>query len=188
MSSNKPIRKLKFKLLMGDLDFELDDSICRKNLHIIDFIIKNVPHKFILSGSLSLKLFGLIDREINDIDLIIDDVNSDKFDYDNGSYNDDNFDNRLGYVSFKETGYFSSIFSKIPKKGYVFDFFSMTNKNRYDEYNIFGRKILISNPIEVIGHKLNMIDPGTYYLPRRKNYDDISHIFTKLKMKINDKV
>ena len=72
----------------------------------------------IISGSIALSLLGLINRTVSDIDILI--KNKNRYSgYINNTYSDDEeLDNRLGYINFE---YKKNFFSKT--RDYEVDFF-----------------------------------------------------------------
>ena len=63
-------RDLKLKLINSDISFTLDQSAVSNYNNELTFISKNFPNE-IITGSIALSLFGLINREISDIDILI---------------------------------------------------------------------------------------------------------------------
>jgi hypothetical protein len=156
------IRELKLKIISEDLQFKIDESSVDKFKKELDFILANFKDD-IISGSLALNLYGLIDRQINDIDILIKD--KDRYsDYNFDGY-DELIENRLGY---KEFDWRKNIFSK--KQHYSADFFI----DKGVSYNIFeysGNLLKVHNPLEIIELKNN--------LKAMKNKSDLFSIFLK---------
>lgn len=171
------LRDFKLKLINSELKFDLikssniNDNISDK----LDFVIHTFPDD-IISGSLSLYLFGLITRTPNDIDIVISDKNR----YDKYLIGD-NYDdkllipNRLGVRSFK---YKKNFFSK--ERDYEVDFFE--DKNPVFLTLPYNRKLIkIHNPIDVIQLKLDIIkNSGSYTTVARKHRDDLTYILNKI--------
>lgn len=144
------LRDLKFKII-NDGDFlRIDYSKVKENEKILDFISDTFPGD-VITGSLSLSLFGLLNRDIGDIDILIKDGNRYN-DYKLEGYGGDIILNRLGYKIFD---YKNSFFSR--RKSYEVDFFT-DNGAIYKEFNFKNKSIKVHHPIEVISHKINMID------------------------------
>jgi hypothetical protein len=122
----------------------------------LDFILVNFKED-IISGSLALNLYGLIDRPIGDIDILIKDKN--RFsgyyidNYDEVIYMD-NYDevisNRLGS---KEFWWKKNTFSK--KRYYIVDFF-IDNGASYQEFEYKGQLLKVHHPFEVLSQKISM--------------------------------
>ena len=114
-------RNFKLKSINNEIEFKISDSVVNENKDLLSFIADTFPND-IITGSLALKLLGLVTRDTNDIDILIKDRNR----YDN--YTTDTYDdefttpNRLGYKSF---GYKKGILKK--KVIHEVDFFE--NKN-----------------------------------------------------------
>ncbi len=164
------LRDYKLKVINNELKFDLIKSFLLIS-DKLDFIINTFPND-VISGSMSLYLLGLINREPNDIDIIIPDKNR----YDNylvGDYDDEIFiPNRLGVRSFK---YKKNFFTK--EKDYEVDFFE--NKNViFLEFIYKGKLIKIHNPVEVIQLKLDIIqNTGSYTSVAVKHSEDLNYIF-----------
>lgn len=161
------LRDLKIGILNGDKKFEIKQEGIEKNLKVLDFISEVFPGD-IITGSLCLSLYGLINRNLNDIDLIIKDEN--RFtDYvkDLYGYEKKILDNRLGYKSFT---FKKSFFSK--RRNYKVDFFKQVDDIKTDYLIHNGVKIKIDRPVNVISHKMNMNS--------HKHRADLYRIFNKL--------
>ena len=114
-------------------------------------VFKKYTPDEIITGSATLKLFGLLDRDIIDIDVVLQDEN--KFrPYQKLFYSGELLDSYLGtkYYSWKKNSW--NIFSD--KKTYAFDFFKIDEKTEFIEYQ--GLKI--ETPIGVINHKIEIAD------------------------------
>lgn len=167
-------RDYKLKVLSGEIKFtplNLDSS--KKHKDLFYFISDTFPND-IVSGSLALSLFGLLHRQVNDIDIIIDAKN--RYDsYNKYGYSDYEFStpNRLGYKKFKyKRGIFTS------KKEYNVDFFENVGTS-FITFDFDGKKIKVHNPLEVMDYKLNMaINPKVVRSTSRKHNEDLTQIFS----------
>ena len=65
------MRNLKIRMITEDIKFEVADNLCDLYSEQLKFIIEQYPEA-IISGSLALNLYGLIYRDMSDIDLIVD--------------------------------------------------------------------------------------------------------------------
>jgi hypothetical protein len=171
-------RNFKLKSINNEIEFKISDSVVDENKELLTFITDNFPND-IITGSLALKLFGLISRKSNDIDILIKDRNR----YDNYIIDgyDDEFTtpNRLGYKSFE---YKKGILKK--KVIYEVDFFENKNVPFLEfEVNVGGfmsdiRKIKIHNPLEIMNYKLDIFaNPKVARLTGRKHNEDLTQIF-----------
>ncbi len=160
------IRDIKLTYLMGDIDFEINTEKVKKFKKELKFISKNFPND-IISGSLALSLFGLIDREIKDIDIIID--NDRDITSLNLLKNDEYFKSPENYLGYKYYNWRESIFSI--KRNYKVDFFKGEGIIYYDLFfeNI---PLRVQSPISIIEHKYNL---GGF-----KNLEDIGYFFSKI--------
>jgi len=171
-------RNFKLKSINNEIEFKISDSIVDESKELLAFITDNFPND-IITGSLALKLLGLISRKSNDIDILIKDRNR----YDNYIIDgyDDEFTttNRLGYKSFE---YKKGILKK--KVIYEVDFFENKNVPFLEfEVNVGGlmsdiRKIKIHNPLEIMNYKLDIFaNPKVARSTGRKHNEDLTQIF-----------
>ena len=161
------MRDLKLKLVSGEFDFKINKDFLRSNKKLFRFIKSNFPND-IVSGSIVLKAYGLLSRESNDLDILIN--NSSRYSsYRKGDYGEaeeTHVSNRLGYVDVEyKDGFFSF------KKKYKVDFF----ENLSASYNIVDG-IKFHNPIEVLNCKMNMT-LGGYSESSRKHRKDLTDVF-----------
>jgi hypothetical protein len=147
MDFKSELRDLKFKVLDGEIIFRVNSYSINRFKKELDFILANFKDD-VITGSLALNLYGLIDRPIGDIDILI----NDKDRYQN--YITDGYDevisNRLGYKEFR---WRKNIFSK--KQFYSVDFFN----DKGDSYQVFeykGNLLKLHNPFDIISQKLTM--------------------------------
>ena len=159
----KLVRELKIKFLL----------IEEENLIILSKINSNLfpdkKYNYIISGSYILKLYGLIDRAINDFDLVFEtqeecDVFLKKFSLKQNlsgyiNHSDELCKNYLGYVQFNN---------------FKFDIF-INKYNDYDVSIIDGFRTL--NPYKIINHKINFLKNE---LINKKHFKDLLYINTKL--------
>lgn len=163
-------RDLKLKIINGDYQFSFvkhKADILRKELQ---FISDKFPND-IITGSIALKLYGLLDRKTSDIDLLIKDKNRYSSYIYYGSRNDNDIDFRLGY---KEISYQKGFFSK--KRTYNVDFFEdMGVSFNILEYN--GVKLKVHNPLELLSTKIGLSDNS-------KHFDDLIFTFKSINLEI----
>jgi len=174
-------RNFKLKSINNEVEFKISDSMIDENKELLTFITDTFPND-IITGSLALKLFGLIGRKSNDVDILIKDKNRyDKYIIDNY---DDEFTtpNRLGYKPFK---YKKGIFSK--EVEYNVDFFEDKNvpflEFTIDISTTFHsniKKIKIHNPLEIMDYKLGIFaNPKVGRATGRKHNEDLTQIFSQ---------
>lgn len=162
------IRDLKIKIISGEFEVNFSDVNKKRHREELNFILNKLSTNDVISGSLALKLYGLLDREIGDIDILIEDEN--RYNGYTLDYYGVRLDNRLGYKKFIEKGWFS-------RKEYKVDFFK--NKGvTYNEMNFNGKKIKVHNPVDIINLKLKM------FMKKydTKHKDDLVHIFNKVNL------
>ncbi len=151
-------RDLKLKLISGDFQFSISNKSIKKYYNELLLIKKKFTND-IITGSIALNLFGLIDREISDIDILIKDT--DRYSgYLNETYGDPEtgmIDNRLGYILFDfKRGFFYK------KRRYEVDFFKDLG-TKYIEFQFEGVKLKIQHPLEIISVKMGMSRNHKHY-------------------------
>lgn len=114
-------------------------------------IIKEWKGNSIITGSMALKCYGLLDREVNDIDLIIDKSKMPK----NIKVSD-----RYDFPSWK------SVIGSYSKKGYYVDLFELNGQSVIERNGL-----LFHHPLEIIEKKLEIS-------PSRNDNKDIIDIIT----------
>jgi hypothetical protein len=166
----KEFRDFKLKVINGDIVFNITNDAIDDLSDELDFIKDTFREDDIITGSIALRLFGLINRGSSDIDILIKD--KDRYSgYIKEKYGDEEIDipNRLGYLDFQ---YKSGIFSK--KREYEVDFFEDLGCN-FTEIEIDGfldtRCIRIHNPIEILDFKMKMA------VKFDKHSEDLTKIF-----------
>jgi len=174
-------RNFKLKSINNEIEFKITDSVVDENKELLTFITDTFPND-IITGSLALKLFGLIGRKSNDVDILIKDKNRyDKYIID--SYDDEfTTPNRLGYKPFK---YKKGIFSK--EVEYNVDFFEDKNvpflEFTIDISTTFHsniKKIKIHNPLEIMDYKLGIFaNLKVGRATGRKHNEDLTQIFSQ---------
>ena len=164
----REFRDFKLKVMNGDIVFNITNDAIDDLSEELDFIKDTFREDDILTGSIALRLFGLLHRESSDIDILIKDK-------DRYSYIEDDYEfeitNRLGHKSFK---YRPNIFSK--KVEYEVDFFEDLGSNFTEiEVGDFlnSRYIRIHNPIEILDLKIKMAIEGK----SDKHNEDLTRIF-----------
>ncbi|HPZ24137.1 MAG TPA: hypothetical protein PLC25_04795 [Bacilli bacterium] len=163
-------RDLKLKVINSELKFNVNKSVANQLSKELEFVSKEFGSD-ILSGSIVLKLYGLLRRDINDIDILIDDK-SRYSGYSIGGYDEDSVPNRLGKKTFfYKKGFFSR------KKEYNVDFFENTDAP-YDLVKIGDKTFKLHNPFDIINYKMSMILSSTSSVDSsRKHNEDLSSIF-----------
>jgi hypothetical protein len=170
------LRDLKIKVSLSDIDLVLEPNI---NLIKKDYYwkyIKKYKGKAIITGSVSLKAFGLIDRDINDLDLIVldDDIIKEKkinFLYDRffsqklfltTKYGSDPIPTLIGSISV-----WKKIYYIIPDYTYHIDFFENEN-NKFIEKDGF----LFNHPFEILEKKVTLAEERFKRRGNNKDYHD----------------
>lgn len=173
------IRNLKIKIISGEFKVNFSDVNAKKHSEELNFILNKLSKDDIITGSLALKLYGLLDRQTGDIDIFI----NDKYRYQgyrSSGYGEVSIDNRLGYKTFVDKGWWP-----FSKKEYEVDFFLNDGSVKYNEMDFNGKKLKIHNPIDIINQKMNIYlkDPSTYSTSI-KHYKDLITIFNKVDLEM----
>ena len=165
------LRDLKLRILNGEEIFKVDKKRIQENKKQLKFITKYLKEDDVISGSLCLSLYGLINRPVkhSDIDVLIKD--SDRYDdYESFlSYGDNERENRLGFKEFKYKTFFGLISTNIEV-----DFFTNEGAS-YEELEFRGKKVKLQSPLEIISKKIDM-------WVNIKHYSDLDYIFHKLEL------
>lgn len=158
------IRDLKVKIINNEFNFEIKENRIKSFKKELDFISHYFKDTDILSGSLALSLYGLIERNINDIDILINDENRYQH-YLKRGYDID-LPNHLGYKYLKHKKNFLSF-----KKEYKVDFFLNKDKD-YNELDYNGKKIKIHKPLKILEFK-DKINSS-------KHHEDLYRVFNNI--------
>jgi hypothetical protein len=167
-------RDYKLKVISGEVNFTASAKALDKHKDLLYFISDKLPND-IISGSLALNIFGLIYRDTNDIDILIDDKNRYPK-YVKDGYDDEfSTPNRLGYVEFKhKRGIFTF------EKEHKVDFFHNESAS-FIEVDFNGKKLKVHNPLEVMDYKLNMaLNSKVISSTSRKHNEDLTQIFGQM--------
>lgn len=172
------LRDVKIEVLNG-FNFEFSEKSIKKFKGTLKFINNKFPND-IISGSLALNLLGLLERDPNDIDILIKD--KDRFpSYLKSGYGDDDdiSPNRLG---FRDISYKDGFFSRT--KNVVVDIFEDINSS-FIEMDYNSIKLKIQNPLEIISTKIsiynNLSKNGNSFMTGTKHGEDLYYIFNNIK-------
>ncbi len=168
-SLKSDFRDFKLRVLSDDVQFKPSKKFIEKCKEHLYFISDKFPDD-IITGSLALKLFGLLNRDVGDVDIIIDD--KDRYsNYKTGDYDDEVVaENRLGYIIFKhKRGIFRS------DELYKVDFFHNYGAS-FTTFEFNGKQLKIHNPLEIIEHKINITSTSLY---GRKHTNDLIFAFNQ---------
>lgn len=145
-----------FKL--GIITGEREIKTCQESLKRFDEQLTFIKDEFpddIITGSLGLNIFGFLDREISDIDILIKDKER-YTGYNSGEYyhrtkgNELDMDSRLGYLEIKHKK--PGIWNKLFPKKYEVDFFQY-NKQSYVEVEYKGHIYKVQHPMDILETK-----------------------------------
>lgn len=163
------LRDFKIKLITeGDIEFQVLPNMLEKYSKELEFLSVICPND-IITGSLALNLYGLIYRDIHDIDVLIKDKNRYDHYFDKHSYNNDTPSiNRLG---FKEHSYkkiyksnnilantllliFRDVIELFTRNDYYQVDYFVDNGSRYNTFEYNGHTFKIHNVLDIIEQKL----------------------------------
>ena len=172
-------RNFKLKSISNEINFNISETVIKENKDLLNFLTDNFPND-VITGSLALKLLGLLSRKSNDIDILIKDKNRyDRYILD--GYDDEfTTPNRLGFKTFKhKIGFFTK------EKEYDVDFFEDKEVpflefdiNIGNSFNSNIKKIKIHNPLEIMNFKLGIFaNPKVARATGRKHNEDLTQIF-----------
>jgi hypothetical protein len=179
------MRNLKIRMVTEDIKFEVPDNLIELYSNQLNFIIDQYPDS-IISGSLALNLYGLLYRDMSDLDLIVDKRPTGGFNKNN--YGDENIETtsvRLGYQHITENFKWRNLFKK--RETYQVDFFLDTdNKVKYNTFVFKGKTLKIQNPVQIAEQKIEMVNnAGNYqYRAKQKHNKDLFVIFKKINWEV----
>jgi hypothetical protein len=151
------LRDFKLGIITGDREI----NPCQKSLNKFDEQLTFIKDEFpndIITGSLGLNIFGFLDREISDIDILIKDRER-YSQYNSGEYyrrtknNELDMERRLGYLEIKHRK--RGIWGKLFPKKYKVDFFE-DKGTRYSEVKYKGHVYKVQHPIDIIETKITL--------------------------------
>ena len=161
------MRNLKIRMITEDIKFEVADNLSNFYSNQLNFIIDQYPDA-IISGSLALNLYGLVYREMSDIDLIVDKRPTGSFS--KNSYGDENIETtsvRVGYKHITENFKWRNLFRK--RETYQVDFFiDNDNKVKYNTFVFKGKTLKIQDPVQITEQKIEMVNNADNYQYRAK--------------------
>ena len=165
------MRNMRIRLITEDIKFKVFEN----NFYRYESYLKHIGNKYpdaIISGSLALNLYSLINREIKDIDLIINQRPSGYFHKDR--YGDENIElnsERLGYKYTTEDFSWKHIFRK--RQNFTVDFFLEKDKVKYNTFTFNKKTYKIQDPIQIIEQKLEMVNNAENYMYESKRKHNI---------------
>lgn len=139
------IRDIKLSFLMNRV-LSIDTS----QNSILDFIVRNNLSKYVITGSIALKLYGLLERYTKDIDLIT--TTRDREGYSNNGYLLEK--GRLGYLKVKDK---LNIWNLFKREEHDCDFFLDADVS-YREFEYKGIILKIQEPISIINAKMLILE------------------------------
>ena len=165
-------RNFKLMSLDNPLQFSPNEIAINKFKQELRFIKSNFPND-IITGSIALNLFSLINRDSTDIDILIKDES--RFsNYENNNYEEVNLPNRLGYIYFY---YKNGFFSK--KRDFQVDFFKSSGLEKYIQFYFEDHTFKVQNPLEIIQVKMELSQSIGEPSSTKKHENDLNHLFDK---------
>ena len=157
------LRDFKLSIVTGDVELRASQSALKKFDVQLEFIKDEFPYD-VITGSLALNIFGFLDREISDIDIMIKDKER-YSDYHSGMYyrmlkgTEVDLEKRLGYLTIKhrKAGFWNRLF---PKK-YKVDFFE-ENSSNYVEVEYKEHIYKVQHPIDILETKSKIVGVKHY--------------------------
>lgn len=179
------MRNLKIRMVTEDIKFEVADNLSNLYSDQLNFIIDQYPDA-IISGSLALNLYGLLYRDMSDLDLIVDKRpagvlhKNTYYSADGRIYGDENImttSDRLGYQYITEGFKWRNIFNK--RKTYQVDFFLNTGNVKYNTCIFKGRTLKIQDPVQITEQKIAMVNNAENHMftGKQKHNIDLFVIF-----------
>lgn len=171
------MRNLKIRMVTEDIKFEVADNLIDLYSNYLNFIIEQYPES-IISGSLALDLYGLLNRPISDIDLIVNKRPAGVLHKD--TYGDENImttSDRLGYQYITEGFKWRNIFNK--RKTYQVDFFLNAGNVKYNTFIFKGINLKIQDPVQITEQKIAMVNNAENHMftCKQKHNIDLFVIF-----------
>ena len=148
------LRDFKLGIITGEREIKENQEILKRFDEQLTFIKEEFPDD-VITGSLGLNIFGFLDREISDIDILIKDKER-YTGYNSGEYyrrtkgNELDMDSRLGYLEIKHKR--PGIWNKLFPKKYKVDFFQYSSQN-YVEVEYKGHIYKVQHPMDILETK-----------------------------------
>ncbi len=157
------VRDLKIDILSGEKRIEVKAEAAERFKAELKLIRENFPGD-VITGSLALNLYGLIRRDIGDLDIIIPDGGR-YSGYDTGHRyrlipnGEMLMGKRLGQISFREKkNWLARVFGKKPRRWQV-DFFEQAEAE-HRTFVFEGHEYRIQNPLDIIIAKCGLESLG----------------------------
>ena len=169
------LRDFKLGIITGEREIRISQESLKRFDNQLAFIRDEFPDD-IITGSLGLNIFGLLERDISDIDILIKDRERYSH-YNSGEYyrrtkgNELDMERRLGYLEIRhrKKGIWSRLFPLITfAKKYKVDFFEERD-TKYSEVEYKGHVYKVQHPMDIIETKIT--------LEGSKHYRDLYCIF-----------
>lgn len=175
------MRNLKIRMVTEDIKFKVEDNLCDLYSRELDFIADNYSDA-VISGSLALNLYGLVYRDMSDLDLIVNTRPTGPCH--KNRYGDENIETtstRIGYQYITENFKWRHIFRK--RITFNVDFFlNDDNKVKYNTFTFKGKELKIQDPLQIVEQKIQMVDNAENYqfTAKRKHLKDLFVIFKNI--------
>lgn len=148
------LRDFKLGIVTGDVELKVNQFALKKFDSQLDFIKDEFPND-VITGSLALNIFGFLDREISDIDIMIKD--KERYSgYHSGMYyhmlkgTEVDLEKRIGYLTIKHRK--KGLKNKLFPKKYKVDFFEEKSVN-YLKVEHKGHIYKVQHPMDVLETK-----------------------------------
>lgn len=157
------LRDFKLGIITGEREIKANPENLKKFDEQLTFIKDEFPAD-VITGSLGLNIFGFLDREISDIDILI--KNKERYTgYNSGEYyhrakgNELDMDSRLGYLEIKHKK--PGIWNKLFPKKYKVDFFQYNSQN-YIEVEYKEHIYKVQHPLDILETKSVLVGNKHY--------------------------
>jgi hypothetical protein len=169
------LRNLKIEIVSGERKIEISEAAKRKHAEELRFIGETFLKEDVITGSLALNLYGLIDRKVGDIDIMIQDRKRYSgyvvgIRYGEPEDGEMKLSNRLGSKEFKQSR--KGLIRYVPffrnARIWEVDFFEADPK--YVAFEFEGREYRVQEPMAVVETKCVLEENSIKRV--RYSYDD----------------
>ena len=152
------LRNLKIEIVSGERKVEISEAAKKKHAKELRFIGSTFLKEDVITGSLALNLYGLIDRKVGDIDIMIQDPSRYQgyvagHRYGEPEDGEMKLSNRLGSKIFIELSKGLLRFIPFLKKGRTWEVDFFEAEPKYVAFEFEGREYRVQEPMAVVETK-----------------------------------
>ena len=152
------LRNLKIEIVSGERKVEISEAAKKKHAKELRFIGSTFLKEDVITGSLALNLYGLIDRKVGDIDIMIQDPSRYQgyvagYRYGEPEDGEMKLSNRLGSKIFIELRKGLLRFIPFLKKGRTWEVDFFEAEPKYVAFEFEGREYRVQEPMVVVETK-----------------------------------